>query len=251
MEPVTGNSGDCPRCGGSGWIIVEKEGISGAERCTCALLGRAERVERSAGIPPRYQYAAVKNFLLGENPAVRPILANAQRQASDFVREFPLARPQGIMFMGDPGCGKTHLAVGILRGVIEKGFQGVFFDYQDLLGRIRSGYDAASGASDREAYRVALEAEVLLLDDLGAHRVTEWVEDTVTSIITHRCNNQLATIITTNLPDGRAESKSGKTEDYRKTLAEVIGLRARSRLSEMCRIVSMFGAPDYRPMLRG
>ena len=69
--------------------------------------------------------------------------------------------------------------------------------------KIRSGYDAASGTSDREAYRAALEAEVLVLDDLGAHRVTEWVEDTVTSIITYRCNHRKPLIATTNLPDAR------------------------------------------------
>ena len=53
---------------------------------------------------------------------------------------------------------------------------------------------------------MALDAEVLLLDDLGAHRVTDWVEDTVTSIITYRCNNRKPLIATTNLPDPDAGS---------------------------------------------
>ena len=92
--------------------------------------------------------------------------------------------------MAIPGTGKTHLAVAALRRIIAKGFQGVFFDYQNLLDRIRSGFDPNSGSSDREAYRGALDAEVLLLDDLGAHRVLPWIEDVVTAIITHRCNQR-------------------------------------------------------------
>ena len=94
--------------------------------------------------------------------------------------------------MGRPGTGKTHLAVAALRAIMEKGFEGLFFDYQNLLDRIRSSYDPTSQTSDKEAYRVAMDKEVLLLDDLGAHRVTDWVDDTVTSIITARCNHQKA-----------------------------------------------------------
>ena len=111
--------------------------------------------------------------------------------------------------MGPPGSGKTHLAVAALRGLIARGFEGMFYDFQALLNHIRSGYDTASGTMDREAYRSALEAEILVLDDLGAHRVTDWVEDTVTSIITQRCNNKRPTIVTTNLRDPEAGDKRG------------------------------------------
>ena len=119
-----------------------------------------------------------------------------------------------------------------------------------MLDRIRSGYDAASNSSDREAYRVALDAEVLLLDDLGAHRVTDWVEDTITSIITYRCNNRKPLIATTNLPDPDAGSnvlqRTPVGTEYRRTLAEHIGPRARSRLFEMCTVVRMPQVEDYR-----
>src|SRR5206468_2198623 len=105
-------------------------------------------------------------------------------QVRAFVREFPVEDRPGLLLAGATGTGKTHLAVAALKSLIEKGHQGVFYDYQNLLDRIRASFDHAAGASDREAYRAAMDAPVLLLDDLGSHRVTDWVEDTVTSIIT-------------------------------------------------------------------
>ena len=101
-----------------------------------------------------------------------------------------------------------------------------------------------------------MEADILLLDDLGAHRVTDWVEDTVTSIITHRCNNRKPLIATTNLIDGDAgystHEKTGAGKiDYRTTLTERIGPRARSRLFEMCRVVKMPLVEDFRLRRQG
>lgn len=244
---------NCTKCNGTGWVIVQQEEVSGAQRCDCEAVSRAAALEDRAQIPPLYRNSSVDTFVLPrDNMMAHRDLATVLLEVKAFVRDFPNDKRPGLLLLGEPGTGKTHLAVAALRMLIAKGFSGLFYDYQTLLDNIRAGYDPGAGASSKEAYRVALDAEVLLLDDLGAHRVTDWVEDTVTSIITHRCNHRKPLIATSNLSDpdagGVAREKSllpGRT-DLRVTLAERVGPRARSRLFEMCRVIKMPLVEDFR-----
>jgi DNA replication protein DnaC len=243
---------NCIECSGTGWKIVERAGLSGAERCACAVETRARDIRENANIPLNYERATLDNFNIPhDNPVARQGLSNVRLAVRGFVNAFPAAERPGLLLMGEPGSGKTHLAVAAMKILLEKGHECIFFDYQNLLEKIRSSYNAASGAADREAYRAALDAEVLVLDDLGAHRVTEWVEDTVTAIITYRCNHRKPLIATTNLPEeGRLQEfamPGGEKKTIRdRTLAEAIGSRAYSRLFEMCRVERMPKVEDYR-----
>jgi DNA replication protein DnaC len=243
----------CTICGGTGWKTVERSGLSGAARCECAAASRSHTLKENSNIPPNYRNVSFDNFHVPDNnPTARKSLGTALMQVRSFVREFPAPQRPGLLLLGEPGAGKTHLAVAAMKALLEKGHECVFWDYQNLLDRIRSGYDPTSGVADREAYRSALDAEVLVLDDLGAHRVTEWVEDTITAIITYRCNYNKPLIATTNLPDPDLTGQkvdytsAGGVAVYKKTLADTIGVRARSRLHEMCRMVRILDVEDYR-----
>lgn len=240
-------------CGGTGWTVAESEGSSIAERCTCIAATRAEELEGRAQIPRKYRDASLDNFQIPQdNPISSAELRRIKSIVGGYAQEYPALSKPGLLLAGPTGTGKTHLAVAALRSLISRGHEAIFFDYQNLLERIRSGYSETLGTSNREAYRIALETEILLLDDLGAHRVTDWVSDTVTAIVTYRYNHRKPLIATTNLPDpdmgGLMIDKSDPARTYsvRTTLEDRIGDRARSRLFEMCKVVQTWALEDYR-----
>ena len=179
-------------------------------------------------------------------------LSDVMLAVMSYQRKYPDNEKPGLLLAGPAGY-RQDASRGSRSSIAAcRGHEGIFFDYQNLLERIRAGYSEALGTSSREAYRVALETEILLLDDLGAHRVTDWVEDTVTAIVTYRYNHRKPLIATTNLVDpdmgGSVLEKSSlsSTQNFRITLEQRVGERARSRLFEMCRVIRMPGVDDYR-----
>jgi DNA replication protein DnaC len=208
--------------------------------CRCQSEQQVAIALRRAGIPERYEHCSLDNFD-SSYPGVDRSLAAAQMQVRGFAANYPLDS-RGLILVGSIGAGKTHLAVGALKAVIaERGAQGLFCDYRELLRLIQNSYNPQVFTTELEILNPVMNAEVLVLDDLGAIRPSEWVWDTVSLVLNSRYNNMRTTIITTNYP-ALPPAAGGLREE---TLGDRIGERMRSRLVEMCREVEMRGL-DYR-----
>ncbi len=245
----------CPICSGTGWRDVMRGDVRAVKRCDCRLKGRAERLLQAAKFPARYEHCELGTFRYDpENPEDAK-LVKAMHWANRFVEEYPVEKT-GLLFVGSVGVGKTHLAVGILKALIrDKGVPCLFCDYRELLKSIQNSFNASVRVTEMEILRPVFDAEVLVIDELGAVRSTEWVFDTVNYILNSRYNENKTTIITTNFPDKPEQERVDDRDTFsqaaaekaarRETLGDRIGERMRSRLHEMCKKVEMEGR-DYR-----
>jgi DNA replication protein DnaC len=247
---LTSASAVCPICDGSGLRVVERPDGSRAVRdCQCRVDQRAARAIASTRIPRRYEHCTLDNFDI-DFPSATRSLKHAHLAARKFVESYPIeTRGTGLLLTGNIGVGKTHLAVGILQGlVLERGATGLFYDYRELLKQVQNSYNRQVQATELEVLAPVFEAEVLVLDELGAAKPTDWVWDTVAHILNTRYNDRRTTIITTNYANA-APLLPGQSDDLRytreETLGDRIGERMRSRLQEMCVVVEMHGA-DFR-----
>ena len=220
---------ECPKCYGTGMEMVAGKG---ARICECRKLKSQHGQFDSVRLPKRYD-----GFHFGNYKAQNPSQTIALKTAMNFTMEYP-AVDRGLLFMGNVGVGKTHLAVSILKGLTERGFSCLFYEFGSLLKEIQDSYNANTQSSELGVLAPVLNAEVLVLDELGASKPTDWVRDTMAHVINTRYNEKKFTVFTTNYLDIRPN-------DREETLEDRIGVRVRSRLYEMCKTVSMDGK-DYR-----
>ncbi len=227
----------CTQCNGTGWIAVERFGTQGVQPCVC----RKERMLRyrmqHARIPPRFMDADFETF--------QPI-TDAQTYALEIAQQFADTYPEvesGLFFVGPTGVGKTHLMVAILKSLMQQDIPVLFWDCNDLLTQLRRSYSRETSFSESDLIQPLLDVEVLALDDLGAHRASEWVFDVLFSIINYRYNHKKCLLVTSNL------WKPGAPQEVHRLLVQHLSQRVYSRLAEMCLIVVIEG-PDYRVEIR-
>jgi DNA replication protein DnaC len=214
-------------------------------RCECFLKGRATRLIDAARIPARYARCDLSNFRTQSNPS----LATAKLTAEKFIERYPIEKT-GLLFEGSIGVGKTHLAVAVIKELmLRKRIPCLFYEYRELLKSIQNSYNNEVHTTELSLLRPVFETEVLLLDELGAVKPTDWVWDTVGFILNTRYNDNRTTLITTNLMNEPAMGTGSRSVMRADTLGDRIGERMRSRLHEMCRVVHMEGE-DFRQKLR-
>jgi DNA replication protein DnaC len=232
----------CPHCGGTGWRLVTVDGAEVVRRCQCAEEARRHRLLDRARVPERYRHCTLASFEIwrprgGEQ---HPTLARAHRAVQEYVDLFPRSDKPGLLLMGPVGSGKTHLAVAALQELIRgKGVQGLFVDFTSLVLELQMSFGTPGNAQEG-LLSPLIEAELLVLDELGAGRASQWVMDLLYYVVNSRYLDGRATVFTTNYTDP-SDTSDGSVE----SLADRVSRRIRSRLFEMCAKVELL-CGDYR-----
>ena len=158
-----------------------------------------------------------------------PLLKIVKNDIQKFIDLWPhTENGKGLLLVGDCGVGKTHLAAAVLTGIINADKPGklLFSNFQDLIQEIQASFDSEHVPRKSEILQPLLDADLLVIDELGSQKPTTWVQDILYYVINSRYNEQKTTIFTTNYFDTTDVSK-------RESLADRIGTRLRSRLFEM------------------
>ncbi len=229
----------CSTCRDSGWLVKTLDSVEKVVPCPdCHSRDKLEKLLGNAQIPPRYFDLDFREF-----SARTKFLLRAKRRCIDFVEAFPEV-PRGLLLAGPCGVGKTHLSAAILKALIrEKMISGRFVDETEFLRRIQYSFGPDSRETERELLFPLLHVDLLVWDDLGTGRPTEWVAETIRTVLNHRYTYSKHTILSTNLrlQPVRKTELSVKSN----SLVERIGMGLYSRIMEMCEVVEIDG-PDFR-----
>ncbi|MEQ1645290.1 MAG: ATP-binding protein, partial [Pyrinomonadaceae bacterium] len=171
---------ECPKCFGSGMEVISGKG---ARICDCRKRKSQASKFQEVRLPKRYDgyhFNTYKPQTVSQQAALK--------FSTTLTMEFP-AVERGLLFMGSVGVGKTHLAVSILKSLTERGFKCLFYEFGSLLKEIQDSYNPNTFTSELSVLSPVLKADVLVLDELGASKPTDWVRDTMAHIINTRYND--------------------------------------------------------------
>jgi len=229
---------NCKQCSGKGYLSYKNENnYEVLGKCPgCSLIRSNVKKYNLTKIPSKFsEILMVDSYIpkaIDQQKALKYVKDN-------FIKHYP--NEKGFLLMGPSGVGKTHLAIGAISELtLERGISCMFKDFFLLLAELRQAY--SEGVSENEILRPLIEAEVLVIDEMGKGKCNEWEINILDQLISNRYNSSKKTLITTNFP---SKEYSDKVYEKGELLEERIGERIFSRLNEMCSFLYI-EADDFR-----
>ena len=193
---------------------------------------RISRLFVSARVPRAYEGDTFADY----------IVTAENKDAVDAAHMMVADEIKGLFLYGEKGTGKTKLAAIIANERAGAGKPVLFASVPDLMADIRASF-ASGGTSER--VQAVKETPFLVLDDLGAEKMTEWVGEQLFCIVNHRYNEQLPTVVTSNYSPTQIIRHMATVDRGGNVIDDMQGQRIMSRIYGMCERVEIRGA-DWR-----
>jgi DNA replication protein DnaC len=235
LRPVPPDeSATCPfgECDGSTWLLDEETNETRPCRCREQRVRRAVSGGIGTGIGRRFlEVSFDREPIVSLDPIVL-------RQVRAFVRAIDenLEMGRGLWFDGPVGTGKTSLAILLAKAAKDAGRSYAVYPVPRLLAEIKRTFDRDASDSYMGFFRRLCTVDVLVLDDLGAEKQTEWVLEQLYSIVNERWQDRRSIVVTTNIPDADPEAPARLLQASARELRDA-SASGRVDLDELHRLV--------------
>ena len=149
------------------------------------------------------------------------------KQVLDIAREYAEHPQDWLVLLGDPGCGKTHIAAAIVNHRVQQGYPALFVVVPDLLDHLRAAFSPDSKVSYDQRFEEVRTSPLLILDDLGTESATPWAKEKLYQIVNYRYVARRPTVITSNLKPDELDPRI-RTRIFDETRCSVIPILAPS-----------------------
>lgn len=202
---MTENSFRCPKCRDTGWISYEKDGKTYAENCDCGCYEKdiEDRRLKFASIPLGYRDATFKDISTKyyKKPESKQTIKACYDSVKYWFEHIEESEESGkglYMWSLAKGSGKTLMAAAVTNELLAIKRKVKFTTSMDILDAIRESYDKDSEETEAKLLSDLTRADILIIDDFGTERCTDWVSEKFYQIINKRYINRKITIFTAN-----------------------------------------------------